>query len=133
MDQPRFTPNGMQVGDRLYVGVRRSGFVDGRHYTTYVDDVRRLKRVGALDQAERLLLRLIDANEVESRESNWGVAPWYYEQLAIVRRKKADLRGELEVLERYARQEKALGARPSKLVERLAKVRSMIHRTSAGA
>jgi hypothetical protein len=111
---------------RLYVGADQSGLVDGRHYTTYVAEVKRLKRAGALEEAERLLLCLIDATEAESQECDWGVAPWYYEQLAIIRRKKGNIRGELEVLERYARQEKAPSAKPSKLAERLSKVRSIL-------
>ena len=62
----------------------QSGLVDGRHYTTYVEDVRRLKRIGNQEAAERLLLRLVDATEAEARAERWGVAPWYYEQLAIL-------------------------------------------------
>ena len=49
------------------VPMARPGLVDGRHYTTYTEDVRRLKRIGDHDAAERLLLRLVDATEEETQ------------------------------------------------------------------
>lgn len=104
------------------------GLVDGRHYTTYAEDVRRLKRIGDEEAAERLLLRLVDATEEEARVQRWGVAPWYYEQLAILYAKKKDVAAELLVLERYERQPKAPGVGPSKLAERLARVRAKLAR-----
>ena len=55
------------------------------HSTAYVEDVEELKRRGQLDEAATLLLALIEAVEAESRSDPIGVAPWYYEQLAIVR------------------------------------------------
>jgi hypothetical protein len=102
----------------------KSGLVDGRHYTTYVEEVRALKRAGNLEQAATLLLRLVDATEAEARANRWGVAPWYYEQLAIIYAKQKDLASEISILERYERQTKAAGARPSKLGDRLAKLRA---------
>ena len=44
----------------------KPGFVDGRHYATYAEEVLRLKRAGDLDGAEALLLRLVDATEAET-------------------------------------------------------------------
>ena len=76
------------------------GLVDGKHYTAYVDEVRSLKRSGNLDAAECLLLRLVEGTEEEARAKQWGVAPWYYEQLAIVYAKKKHLALELAILER---------------------------------
>jgi hypothetical protein len=99
------------------------GYVDGRYYTTYVDEVRRLKRAAQFDQAERLLLRLVDATEEEARANGCGVAPWYYAQLAIIYTKLKQRTAELTILERYERQEKAPGARPAKLATRLARLR----------
>lgn len=99
------------------------GFVDGRHYTTYVDEVRLLKRSGQFEQAERLLLRLIDATEEEARAKSCGVAPWYYHQLAITYSKMKQRTAELTILERYERQQKAPGARPARLAARLARLR----------
>ena len=102
------------------------GLVDGKHYTAYVAEVRRLKRSGKLDDAERLLLRLVEATEEEAQAQRWGVAPWYYEQLAIVYAKKKDLAREVAILEHYERQPKAPGVGPSKLAERLARIRAKI-------
>ena len=99
-----------------------SGFVDGKHYITYVDTVKRFKREGKLDEAESLLLRLINATEKEASVEGFGVAPWYYEQVAIVRSKRGDLEGELEILRRFAGQQHAPGAGPPKLLLRMRKV-----------
>lgn len=107
------------------------GLVDGQHYSAYTDRVRQLKRAGDLASAERLLLRLIEAAEAEAETRSWGVAPWYYEQLAIVYRKRRDSAREMAILERYERQSKAPGARPPRLATRLAKRRSKRVRKSA--
>jgi hypothetical protein len=79
-----------------------SGFHKGRHYTTYVEDVKALKRAGDYVGAEALLLALVQATENEARVNRWAVAPWYYDQLAIVYRKTKEPEKELRVLERYA-------------------------------
>ena len=51
-----------------------SGFIDGKHFTEYVEEVQQLKRDGELNQAEKLLLRLVDATEAENSINHWGVA-----------------------------------------------------------
>lgn len=93
--------------------------VDGKHYTEYVEKVKSLKRASRLEEAERLLMRLVAATEAESAITRSGVAPWYYEQLAIVYRKLGRPEDERVILERYARQPKAPGAKPEKLEARL--------------
>lgn len=99
--------------------MKQPGLYRGRHYTAYPDQVRSLKRTGRLEEAERLLLGLLDAVEAESRAERLGVAPWYYEQLAIVYRKQKNRVGERETLERFARQRHAPGVKPAKLLQRL--------------
>lgn len=99
-----------------------TGFVDGKHYTTYVDTVKQLKREGKPDEAEALLLRLVDATEEEASVEGFGVAPWYYEQVAIVRNKRGDLESELEILRRFSLQKHAPGVSPPKLLLRMRKV-----------
>jgi hypothetical protein len=42
-----------------------------------VKDVKALRRAGHENEAEALLLRLIDAAEAEAAAERWGVAPWY--------------------------------------------------------
>ncbi len=100
------------------------GFYRGRHYTEYVEVVQDLKRHNDLDEAEKLLFSLVAATETESRVKNWGVAPWYYEQLAIIYRQKQELREELRILERLSKQQHAPGDKPAKLLERLKKLRA---------
>jgi len=79
-----------------------SGFHSGRHYTTYVEEVKALKRAGDYAGAEALLLALVQATENEAHVNRWAVAPWYFDQLAIIYRKTKEPEKELRVLERYA-------------------------------
>jgi hypothetical protein len=102
------------------------GFVRGRHYTEYVEYVKALRRSGREVEAERLLLELVDATEAEARAEKWGVAPWYYEQLAISYRKQGNPQGEVDILERYARQTSAPGSMPPELITRLEKARARL-------
>jgi|Deesub1362A_J573_1020465.scaffolds.fasta_scaffold03466_2 hypothetical protein len=66
--------------------------VDGRHYTDYVEEIKHLKRTGRLEEAEKLLLKLIEAVEHGACVTNQGVAPWNYDQLAIIYRKRRIIR-----------------------------------------
>ncbi len=107
---------------------KEAGSVEGLHYTGYVEDVKQLKREKRHSAAIDLLLKLIDATEAEARVAGkgWGVAPWYYEQLAIIYRKEKRFAEEVAVLERYKAQPKAPGIGPSKLDERLKKARKLL-------
>lgn len=104
------------------------GSVRDRHYTEYVETVKALRREGSVEEAEHLLLELVDATEAEARAqgSGWGVAPWYYEQLAILYRKQGSPEKEVAILERYAAQQHARGASPPKLLARLEKAKSRL-------
>lgn len=104
----------------------------GRHYTTYTDEVKTLRRHGQDDSAEKLLLELLEVVEAEASAQGWGVAPWYYEQLAIIYRKRKDSSAEVAVLERYAAAPHAPGAGPERLRERLEKARQRAARADAG-
>lgn len=84
------------------VAYSTQGLVDGKHYTEFVETVKQLKRKKRHAEAIELLWRLIDAAEEEARVESWDVAPWYYEQLAIVFRKEKDDEAELAILDRYA-------------------------------
>lgn len=112
-------------------GTARSSAGDylGKHYTEYVERVRELKRQGALNDAALVLRGLIDAVEAEAAVEGQGVAPWYYEQLAIVLRKQKDFEGEVETLERYAGLVQASGASTDKLLERLPKARAKLEKS----
>lgn len=104
----------------------KAGYIDGRHYTTYVEEMKALKRSGDLDAAEGLLLRCIDATEEEARANRWSVAPGYYWHLAIVYRKQGRLADEASILERYKRVAFRRGEFGGKFAERLEKVRAKL-------
>lgn len=103
----------------------KAGFYKGKHYTEWLDEVRRLERAGNDAQAEGLLLALVDATEAENRAEKAGVAPWYYERLAILYRKRKDGGAEVAILERFLRQKPIPpGELAGKLKARLAKVKA---------
>lgn len=97
------------------------GYLRGFHYTAYVEQVKELRRGGLDQEAEQLLLELVDATEAEARVTDTGVAPWYYEQLAIIYSKRKEMDEEIAILERFAAQPHAPGASPPRLLLRLAK------------
>jgi len=100
----------------------KPGHVAGKHFTSYVDTVKKLKRKGEYDLAINLLLKLVEATENESRVKGFGVAPWYYEQLAIIYKKVRDKNNEIKILERFTKQKHAPGVTPAKLCKRLNKL-----------
>ena len=102
-----------------------AGTLRGKHYTDYAEEVRVLRRYDHDDTAEALLLELLDVIEAEAAVKGWGVAPWYYEQLAIIYRKRKDYDAEVKTLERFASVPHAPGASPPKLLERLEKARAL--------
>jgi hypothetical protein len=89
----------------------------------------RLPSPSARDGSKKVCILLRE--EEESRKTGLGVAPWYYEQLAIVYRKQGRHNDELAILKRYDRQIKAPGAKPATLMARLEKVRSRRQSQSA--
>ena len=84
-----------------------------------VADFLRAKKDGQHVIAETLLLRLIDATEEQARTERHGVAPWYYEELAILLRKQKRYSDEIAILQRFARTPKAPGVGPFRLAIRL--------------
>ena len=109
-----------------YELTEKPGYIDGAHYTEYVDRINDLKRAGKTDDAIALLLKCVDATESEDRVNQWGVAPGYYEQLAILYRKEKRHREEVSILERFSQQRKAPGALPPKLETRLIKAKQLL-------
>lgn len=113
---------------------RGLGYYQGQHYTAYVDYVKELKRKGDFGTAEHLLLQLINAVEAEAMANAWAVAPWYYEQLAIIYRKQKDSIKEIAILERYVEYLHAPWVRspvsnlPGPLEDRLARLKARMTR-----
>lgn len=97
----------------------RAGYIDGKHFTTYCDKAFQLKKEKKYDSAIDLLLKIIDATEAESKADGCGVAPGYYEQLAIIYRKLKLIAEEKKILVRYSKQKHAPGCKPLVLYERL--------------
>jgi len=106
------------------------GCFNGRHFTTYVTDVEGLKREGRLDDAEQLLLQLVTATEREDAVCEMGVAPWYYEQLALVYRKRKEPGKEVAILERCLAHDREHRLGPA-LSDRLNKARAMLQARNA--
>ena len=101
----------------------KAGFINGRHFSSYALEAMALRRAGRVDEAEKLLLALVEAMEADARANNWSVAPWYYKQLAILYNKRQDTDSELGILERYeGLNHQGGGPRPD-LIERLTEVR----------
>jgi len=103
--------------------MEKSGYLNGKHYTDYVDEIKELKREEKYEEAIKLLLKIIEVVENESKQENIGVAPWYYEQLSIVYHKQKRLDEEIKILERFTKQHHAPGSKPKKLIERLEKIK----------
>ncbi|MEA2880611.1 MAG: polymerase subunit epsilon [Hyphomicrobiales bacterium] len=103
---------------------------EARRITDLVEAVRTAKREDRLEDACNLLIEEVERQEAESAQNGYGVAPWYYEQLAIVYRKQGRDLDELAILERYDRQRKAPGGTPAILAARLEKVRARLQKNS---
>ncbi len=112
--------------------ISKPGYYRGRHFTTYVFDVENLKRNNQIDEAECLLLELVEATEAESNVDKCGIAPGYYEELAKIYRKRKDYRNEVAILERFASQKHAPGVKPSQLLDRLKKARHLLTKSHQG-
>ncbi len=104
--------------------LRKLGYLNGRHYTEYVKTVEHLIEQKEFDEVESLLRKLIEVIEQESHVTDCGVAPWYYEKLAVLYRKQKRVEDEIDILEHFANQKHAPGEKPSRLIDRLKKLKS---------
>jgi hypothetical protein len=106
----------------------KPGFYKGKHATAYVEQVQALKRAKQFDEAEWLLLDLVDATEAENQVEQQGAAPWYYEQLAIIYRGQNKYAAEVAILERCKRQPHRRGT--FLYADRLVKARSLLREST---
>lgn len=106
--------------------ITKPGYYNGRHFTTWVRDFEILKKNGEFTELENLLIELVKATEAQSKVDGMGVAPAYYNELAILYRKQKDFSKEVAILERLARQLRASGAMPAKLLERMDKAKKLL-------
>jgi len=103
----------------------KPGYYKGRHFTTYVRDYEALKKERAFSELENLLIELVKATEAESAASGKGVAPAYYNELAILYRKQKEYSKEVSILESFAKQRHSPGVMPAKLLKRLIKAKEL--------
>lgn len=83
---------------------RKAAMVDGKHYTAYTAEVKALRKAGNDDAAAGLLIRIIEAIERESAiplAGHTAVAPWYFDQLAIIYRKAGNPEAAGKIKQRY--------------------------------
>jgi hypothetical protein len=104
---------------------QKPGFLRGRHFTEYVSEARSLETAGLLREAEVLLSALVEATEADSAATRGGVAPWYYERLAILYHKQRRYEEEVRIVERFASRRHVPGVGPAKLAERLEQTRRL--------
>ena len=80
--------------------IKRAESINGKHFSAYVGEVKLLKKLEKINELESLLISLVRATEAGDDISHWGVAPWYYEELAKLYRKQKDYAREVKILER---------------------------------
>ena len=94
------------------------------HYTDSIETIKKLRREEKHNEALDLLKWCMNQTEAEDNHTG-GVAPWYYEQAAIIYRKEKQYDKEVKVLERFEKQNHARGATPKKLIKRLERAREL--------
>jgi len=106
----------------------KAGYIDGRHYTEYAEDIKELKRQNKFKEAESLLLKIIEVLKAEAKIEgpHWFIAPWYFEQLAIIYRKQGLIKKETEILEHFLKLNKMKGDGDTKLEVRYRKAKELL-------
>lgn len=119
------TREGLQNFDaNLSAKLGRDYAVEAPRIQANVERIKYLKRVGAYPDAVGFLKAEVDLQEADAaRNPRWGVAPWAYEQLAIIYRKLDRPADERAILERFAKQPHAPGAGAVNLLARLEQLR----------
>ena len=110
----------------------QSRYVRGRHFSTYFEELQKLKREDRLNEAITSLLEMVEATEEDDIFTGSGVLPVYYEELANIYRKNKDYAKEIAILARYARQRHAYGdSRQEVLKNRLEKAKRLFTKNKA--
>lgn len=123
LDGPQIVSSEASVFRPFSAKMGREYELEASRITAVVENVQRLKREGKLEEALQVLLSQLDLWERDAAAGLGGVAPWYYEQAAIVYRKLKRFDEEIAVLERFAAQPHAPGSSPPELLERLEKAK----------
>lgn len=124
-DEAKGAPPGFErsVFEAIGAKMGRPYELEASRITAVVELVRALKREGKFEEAIQILLPQLDLWERDAQAGLGGVAPWYYEQAAIIYRKLKRYDDEIAVLERFASQPHAPGASPPELLQRLEKAK----------
>lgn len=77
------------------------GIYNGRHFTTYVESVKKLKRDNRSREATVLLAHLCAAAEEWAAAEGLDTPQWYHWQLAMEYRKLKDYTSEIATIERF--------------------------------
>jgi len=118
-----------EVAALIVGGWSRQG--DEGHYGVKLDIPIEEPEAPDVGEQERLFIAMVEETEADDARNGWGVAPGWYQKLAILYRKQKRYDEEVAILERYEAQRKAPGALPKKLAERLIKARAIRDRNRA--
>jgi len=124
----------MQGDNMAYITTTNAeGYAPGKQQSLYLREVQRLKREDRLEAAIASLLDLVDAAEEDSLYTGQGVPAVYYEELAIVFRKRKEYSKEVYILDRYMRQRHIYGdPHHEMLKKRLEKAKKLYCRNISG-
>jgi hypothetical protein len=78
-----------------------AGQVRGRHYVEWVPTLNEWRSAGRDDDALDLLMEIIDATERVALIDGLEPPPAYTKRVAVIFRRRGDLAGEIDVLERW--------------------------------
>ncbi|WP_157556930.1 hypothetical protein [Nocardia acidivorans] len=104
---------------------RAAGLVDGKDVRHWFEEVKSLKRSGRLEDAARLLTRMLDAEDAAATIIETPRTQWITEQAAIVFRKLGNYQAEVAVLRRYLTHYPP-DRGPEKIIARLATARALL-------
>ncbi len=107
---------------------RTSPSAQQRSLASVQEDIQSLKRIGNLEEAERLLRQYIVVMESDVQINHSIPRPWFYEQLAMIYRKRKQYHLECSILEQYAQQTPLVGTMPQPLAKRLQKAKELLER-----
>ena len=114
------------------VNFRKTGRADSvfKINEAKINEVKSMIREGREEEAEPVLLGLVAATEQEAQTHGWRVAPWYYERLAIIYRKRREYGSEIAILTRYCQQEGDKFAIKEGIQKRLDRARGLLAKAS---
>lgn len=74
------------------------------------------------EEAEKLLIEIIEEMESTAMNTGEGIAPWFYEKLSGLYRKTKQNEKQIKTIQRFLIQIKAGGSRPKKIFEKYVKL-----------